>query len=177
MWRFTLADARRMQDRDQDFESFYLGAIEKNPDDVQLYLDHGQYLEQRLGNCELELDESTHSRMLAAMQTSYETALSLEPGNPEANLALAQVYLLPGFNWEDGLGYHQKAWQLLPGSSFVAEQAVNYAIAGSRYDDAEQLITWLARPFHVWGEHFWITQLRQKLDAARQGRTIERCDA
>ncbi len=176
-----LADSRRMafsgEGAEPDVESSYLKAIDLEPSDPQLFLDHGQYLDTELKSCERQYSVEERQRMATDMRASFEKALALAPNRPEVNLSYAQIFLMDGEQWQEGSSYQQRAFDALPADSFVMEQTIYYAIAAGRYADARALIVRLARPMHFWGIPGWIADLSHKVDAAEQGIAFEPCAA
>ncbi len=172
-----LADAFRMQEIAVELPLRYQRAIDLEPDNPSLQLDYGQYIEAELLRCDVDFTDEQRSVMTSAMLAYFERALALAPDDAEANLSVAQVYLFPEQDWRAGLSFQQRGLALLPADTFVAEQAVNYAIAAENFDEAQALIDKLARPIHLWGEPYWITQLSNKLNAKRRGREYDACSA
>ena len=113
--------------------------------------------------------------MLADIRHQFERTVVLVPDNPEANLAMAQLYLLEGQNWQAGLDYQRRAFALLPADTFIMEQAIKYSIAADDYDEAERLITKMAQPIHFWGEPGIVTDLRKRLLSKRRNEPYEAC--
>jgi hypothetical protein len=89
---------------------------------------------------------------------------------------MGEYYLLQGNDWEQGVSYQQRAFELLPADGFIMEQAVRYAIAADQFDEAARLITELAQPIHFFGEPGWVTQLRERLLRKRRGEAYGVCD-
>jgi Tfp pilus assembly protein PilF len=170
-----LADARRMQEIDTDLHSLYKQAISVEPDNAILWLDYGQFIESLLTSCDLSLPEQEQGQLQESMEANFWSAVQRFPDLPEANLSIAQIYLLPGADWQKGVSYHQKAWSALPADSFIAEQAARYAIAGGDFIAAKVIIDRLARPMHLWGEHHWVRELNERLEAARRNRSYNSC--
>jgi len=169
-----LADARRMQEIDTDLHALYQQAISVEPDNAILLLDYGQFIESLLSSCDL-LSDQKQSELQETMEAHFRNAVQRLPDLPEANLSIAQIYLLPGADWQQGFSYHQKAWSSLPADSFIAEQAARYAIAGGDFTAAKVLIDRLGRPMHLWGELHWVRELNDRLEAARRNRSYNSC--
>jgi Tfp pilus assembly protein PilF len=173
-----LADARRMQEKTEtDFHALYKQAISIEPEDAILLLDYGQYIESVLNSCDLKLPGQEQKDLQESMETHFRNAAQRLPELPEANLSVAQIYLMPGVDWQQGLSYHQKAWSALPADSFIAEQTVRYAISAEDFALAQVIIDRLARPMHLWGEPHWVRELNERLDAARRNRSYNSCGA
>jgi len=170
-----LADARRMQEVDADLHLLYQQGIDVEPENAILLLDYGQFIESLLNSCNLPLPQQELDELRATMDGHFGNAVKKLPDLPEANLSMAQIYLLPDADWQQGLSYHQRAWQTLPADSFVAEQAVRYAIAGGDFSFAQLIIDRLARPIHLWGELQWVRELNERLEAARRNRSYNSC--
>lgn len=180
-----LADAVRMQDFDglkpvsntgaTDLRSLYLRALATQESDPQLLLDYGQYLDTELGECERGYSEAERREMQDAMRNAFTTVLSRQPDSAEVNLSYARLFLLPGQNWQEGEAYQRKAFATLPADTYVMEQAIDYAIAAGRFEEARGYIARLARPMHFWGVPEWVTDLNTKLDSAEQGLIFEPC--
>jgi len=176
------ADAQRMQEREEgepapDVEPLYLQAQSVQSDDYQLYLDYGQYLDTELKDCEAAYTSAQRSRMQQLMQEQFSRALELNPDVAEVTLSYAQLFTLPGADWQQGLPWHQQSLAKLAADSFVLEQAIDYAILGGRLDDARRTVTRMARPMHFWGAHPWITALNNKVRAAERGEAYDACAA
>ncbi len=158
-----------------DFEALYAKAVELFPEDYQLHLDFGQYYDATLEDCDRPLLPEERARMVAAMDQHFTQALALNSAPAEVNLSYAQIFLQEGKSWEEGVPYQQKAFSLLPSDGFVIEQQIDYAIAQGDFELAESLIARMARPMHFLGDAPWIAQLREKLRAARRGRSFDPC--
>lgn len=176
------ADAQRMQEREEgeaapEVEALYLQAQGVQGDDFQLYLDYGQYLDTELKDCEAGYAPDERDRMQQLMREQFTRALELKPDSAEVQLSYAQLFTLPGSDWQQGLPHHQQALEKLAADSFVLEQAIDYAILEGRFEDAGRVIARMARPMHLWGEHPWITALKGKLGAAERGETWDACAA
>ena len=174
------ADARRMRERGEgeaapDVEPLYLQAQAVQGDDYQLFLDYGQYLDTELKDCEAGYSPPERERMQQLMHEQFTRALALNPDSPEVQLSYAQLFTLPGADWQQGLPYHQQALASLAADSFVQEQAIDYAILAQRFDDAARVVARMARPMHFWGAHPWITALNNKVQAAQRGEAYDAC--
>ncbi len=182
-----LADAIRMQVFEgaesapdllaTDLRSLYLRALATQENDSQLFLDYGQYLDTELSECERSYTEAERREMEEAMRDAFSTGLSQQPDSAEVNLSYARLFLLPGKNWQEGESHQRKAFATLPADTYVMEQAIDYAIAAGRFEEARGYVTRLARPMHFWGVPEWVTDLRTKLDSAEQGLLFEPCAA
>lgn len=159
----------------EDLESLYERAIATSPQDYQLYLDFGQFYDASLGDCQHPLEAGERQRMEDEMARRFGEALALNPEPAEVNLSFAQLFLLEGKDWQGGLVYQDKAFALLPSDTFVLEQQIEYAIAARDFERAEALIARMARPMHFLGDAPWITELRERLRAARRGRAFDPC--
>jgi len=174
------ADALRMREYEEGevapgVAPLYLQAQDIQPDDYQLYLDYGQYLDTELKDCDADYAPAQREQMQRLMQEQFTRALSLQPESPEVQLSYAQLFSLPGADWQQGLPYQQRALNSLGADSFVLEQAVDYAILAGRLADARRLVERMARPMHFWGEHPWIAALNGKLQAAERGQRWDAC--
>jgi hypothetical protein len=101
------ADARRMRERGEgeaapDVEPLYLQAQAVQGDDYQLYLDYGQYLDTELKDCEAGYSPPERERMQQLMHEQFTRALALNPDSPEVQLSYAQLFTLPGADWQQG---------------------------------------------------------------------------
>jgi tetratricopeptide (TPR) repeat protein len=173
-----LGDALRMQEldgMDQTVSSYFDRALALAPENALIQLDHGEYWESELLDCEKVWPAAQRRQILADMQSRFTQALALAPDSPEANLAMAQLYLFSEMDWQQGVSYQQRAFALLPAETFVMEQAVRYAIAADKYDEAERLIEELAQPIHFWGEQQWVTALRERLLKKRRNEPYDAC--
>lgn len=173
-----LGDALRMQDIEgmgQTIARYFIDAAELAPLDVNILLDQGEYWEAELLECEKAWPTGQRDLIMAQLYKFFARALQLAPQNPEANLAMGQYFLLDG-DWQQGLAYQQKAFELLPADAFITEQAVKYAIYAEQYEEAERLINELAQPIHYYGEAGWVTELRQRLLKKRRGEPYSQCD-
>jgi len=174
------ADALRMGmgeegDVAPEVEPLYQQAQTAQPDDYQLYLDYGQFLDTELKDCDASYSPPQREQMLQLMREQFARALALNPESPEVQLSYAQLYSLPGADWRQGVPYHERALSRLAADSFVLEQAVDYAILADRLADARRLVERMARPMHFWGEHPWISALNGKLQAAERGQRWDAC--
>ena len=109
------------------------------------------------------------------MRDAFTTVLSRQPESPEVNLSYARLFLLPGQRWQEGEAYQRKAFEKLPADTYVMEQAIDYAIAAGRFEEAEGYIARLARPLHFWGVPGWVVDLRAKLAIAASGGVFDPC--
>ena len=161
-----LGDALRFQavtDRDQEIANYFDQALALAPDDPAILLDHGEYWEAELTDCDKIYSAGERLVIIDRIRQSLRQALVAAPDSAEANLAMGQVYLLPEQSWRDGLTYQQQAFTLLPADSFVMEQAARYAIAAGAFAEAEMLIAKLAQPFHAFGVPDYVNALRRRL--------------
>lgn len=173
-----LGDALRMQELagiDQLVSGYFDRAVSLSPDDATIQLDHGEYWESELLDCAKVWPAAQRSEILDGMQVRYTRALELNPESPEANLAMAQVFLFPEMDWQQGRPFQRRAFALLPADTFIMEQAARYAIAADDYDEAERLIDELAQPIHFWGEQEWVTALRERLLRKRRNEPYDEC--
>lgn len=176
------ADAQRLrlrgpEEADPDIVPLYLQAVAMEESDPQLYLDYGQYLDTELDDCARGYSAQERQRMQEEMRTYFGRALTLAPESPEVNLSYAQIFLQEGEDWQQGLSYQSKAFAAMPADTFIMEQAIEYAIAAARYDEARMLIARLARPLHFWGTPTWIADLSNRLQAAERGQMFDACAA
>ena len=172
-------DALRMGEAevmDQRIARYFIEAAELAPQDTDILLDYGEYWEAELADCEKVRPAAERRRITADIYEYFSRAIQISPQSPEANLAMAQYYLLPGNDWEQGVSYQQRAFELLPADTFILEQAVRYAIAADQFDEAELLIAELAQPIHFFGEPGWVTDLRERLLRKRRGEPYDVCD-
>lgn len=174
------ADALRMGagegiDLTPEVEPLYLQAQSVQPDDYQLYLDYGQFLDTELKDCDASYSPPQREQMQRLMHEQFARALELKPESPEVQLSYAQLFSLPGADWRQGLPHHEKAMSRLAADSFVLEQAVDYSILEDRLADARRIVERMARPMHFWGEHPWIGALNGKLRAAERGQPWGAC--
>ncbi len=109
------------------------------------------------------------------MRSAFTTALSRQPDSAEVNLSYARLFLLPGQDWQDGEPHQRRAFATLPADTYVMEQAIDYAIAAGRFDEARGYITRLARPMHFWGVPDWVADLSTKLNSVEQGLIFDPC--
>ncbi|MES3008324.1 MAG: hypothetical protein V4751_11200 [Pseudomonadota bacterium] len=158
-----------------DLRSYYLRALATQDSDPQLLLDYGQYLDTELADCERTFTAVERQEMEEAMRTAFTMVRSREPESPEVNLSYARLFLLPGQRWQDGEAYQRKAFERLPADTHVMEQAIDYAIAAGRFEEAESYIARLARPLHFWGVFEWVSDLRAKLQTASTGGVFDPC--
>lgn len=175
-----VGDAIRMQElegADQDVARYFELALALAPNDPNILLDFGEYWETELADCEKVWPPVQQNQIVADMRQSFLRALELQPDNPEANLAMGQLYLLPGLDWQSGEVYQRRAFELLPADTFILEQSAKYAIAAGNYAEAELLINELAQPIHNWGEPEWVTDLRTRLLSKRNGESYDACEA
>lgn len=171
-------DALRMSEvegMDQRIARYFVQAAELAPGDANILLDYGEYWEAELEDCEKQWPDAQRESIAGDVLTYFERAMALNPESPEANLAMGEYYLLPGKDWRQGVAYQQRAFELLPADTFIMEQAVRYAIAGERFDEAERLIGELAEPIHYFGEPTWVSDLRERLLRKRRGEIYDAC--
>lgn len=173
-----IADALRMQepeDGEIELRELYRQALAQDGDNPETLLDLGEYWESVISDCDRNLTAAEISSIKLDMQAYFSRALAANPENAEANLAMAQYYLLAGESVVSGIGNQRKAMALLPADTFVMEQAVRYAIEEQRYDEARRLIVELSQPLHLWGEPDWVGELRKRLNAREAGRPYDEC--
>ena len=172
------ADAVRMQaypELRDDLAPRYLAAIELAPENVDVLLDYGEYLEVIINDCSVDLTAARKQQLRDTIRDYFGRALALAPENAEANLAMGQLYLLEGEDFNLGLPYQRKALSLLPAEGFIMEQAVRYNIELGEFDEALRLINELSEPLHFFGEPGWVTDLRARLDSRRGGQVYDAC--
>jgi len=173
-----LGDALRMQEldgMDQQITRYFEQALALAPEDPNIQLDYGEYWETELLDCDNDWPPAQRSRILNDMQQQFSRAVAQVPASPEANLAMGQLHLIPEMDWQPGLEYQRKAFELLPADTFILEQSVKYAIAAGDFAEAERLINELAQPIHFWGEPGWVTDLRERLLSKRNNSTYDAC--
>jgi tetratricopeptide (TPR) repeat protein len=173
-----LGDALRFQDmpgRDQEISALFEEALTMAPDELSIVLDYGEYWEAELADCDKTWSPARRGQILTTIEASFRKALELDPDNPEVNLAMGQLFMLKGEDWQAGRAYQERAFALLPAETFIMEQSAKYAIAARDYPRAEQLIEELAQPIHFFGEPGYVTNLRERLLARRQGESYDSC--
>lgn len=174
-----IGDALRMSEvdgMDQRIARYFIEAAELAPQDIDIMLDYGEYWESELKGCENVWPSGERTLITADVYEYFNRASEQGPQSPEANLAMAEYYLLPGNDWQQGVSYQQRAFELLPADTFIMEQAVRYAIAADQFEEAERLITKLAQPIHFFGEPSWVTDLRERLLRKRRDEPYEACE-
>ncbi len=160
---------------DQRIARYFIEAVELAPANPTILLDYGEYWEAELEDCENQWPAAERGRITADILEHFSRAIAITPNSPEANLAMGEYYLLEGNDWQQGLSYQQRAFELLPADTFILEQAVRYAIAAEQFEEAELLIAELAQPIHLFGEPAWVTDLRERLLRKRRGEAYDRC--
>ena len=173
-----LGDSLRFQDEgesDRQIAGYYDHALALEPDNPDILLDFGEYWEYELEDCGNEWAPARAAERLAAAGEAFERVIAMLPDNPEANLAMGELHLFPGRDWNHGAPYQQRAFELLPADTFIMEQAVKYAIEAGDFEEAERLIAELAQPLHFWGEPDWVGELRLRLLAKRRGAEYDHC--
>ena len=173
-----LGDALRFQESgisDQEVAAHFQAALESAPAEVNIVLDYGEYWEAELMDCEKQYPPAERQYLLGEIETSFGKAKELDPDSPEVYLALGQLALMPERDWQSGLEFQQRAFELLPGDSFIMEQAARYAIEARDYERASLLIEKLAIPIHSFGEPSYVTDLRERLLRKRRNEVYERC--
>jgi len=174
-----VGDALRMgelEGMDQRIARYFIEAAELAPQDPTILLDYGEYWESELEDCENVWPSGERRLITTDVYEYFNRAVEISPNSPEANLAMGEYYLLQGNDWEQGVSFQQRAFELLPADTFIVEQAVRYAIAADQFEEAERLITELAQPIHFFGEPGWVTQLRERLLRKRRGEAYDVCD-
>ncbi len=178
------ADAVRMHDMQNEalelvdeptIVQLYEQAIERSPQDHQVYLDFGQYYDSKRNNCEPMPSADERLFYESQMQEYFQQALALNPESAEVNLSAAQIYLFDQQNWLTGVPLQEKAFALLASDTFVQEQAVEYALRAEDFDHAQTIIARMARPMHFYGAPDWVAELRLKLRAAQRGESFDAC--
>ena len=173
-----LGDALRFQESspaDQTIAAYFEQAIALGPNQPDILMDYGEYWESELNDCDKSWPASQRTDIVAGIRLHFEKAIALAAENPEANLAMGQLYLLAGENWIGGRDYQRKAFALLPADTFIMEQAIKYAIAADDYDEAQRLINEMAQPIHFWGEPSYVSDLRVSLMRKRRGEVYDAC--
>lgn len=173
-----LGDALRYQSlegRDQEIARYFEMALDLAPDNLDIMLDYGEYWESELESCDKSYPVGQREVMLVAMKTQFENAVASYPNSAEANLAMAEFYLLKGQDWRQGREYQSRAFNLLPADGFIMEQTIKYEIAEEDFDEAERLIAELAQPLHFFGEAEYVTNLRESLLKKRRGESYDVC--
>ena len=173
-----VADALRMQERDDavyEMREFYDAAEARGADDVEILLDLGEYWETVVRDCDSNLTAGDRHAIKADILDYFSRALAMAPDNPEANLAMAQYYLLDDEDFTRGISSQRKAVATLPADGFIMEQAVVYAIQEQNYDEALRLINELSQPLHLYGEPEWVSALRTRMAQHQQGQSYDAC--
>ena len=175
-----LGDSLRYQDEaeresDRQIAGYFEHALALEPNNPDILLDYGEYWEAELEDCENEWAPALAEERLAAALRAFARVVAMHPDNPEANLAMGEIFLFEGHDWRDGVDYQRRAFELLPADTFIMEQAVKYAIEAERFNEAERLIDELAQPLHLWGEPDWVSDLRLRLLNKRRGTDYDVC--
>ena len=173
-----LGDVLRFQEltgRDQEIARYFQIALDIAPDDVNIVLDYGEYWEAELIDCAKTYPPARRQYLADEIERNFNYALQLAPANPEVHLALGQLALLPERDWQAGQEHQRRAFDLLPGDSFILEQAARYAIEAAQYERAEMLITEMAQPLHSFGEPGYVSDLRARLHSHRRDEDYDRC--
>ena len=173
-----LGDALRFQESspaDQTIAAYFEQAIALGPNQPDILMDYGEYWESELNDCDKSWPARQRADIVAGIRLHFEKAIAMAAENPEANLAMGQLYLLAGENWVSGRDYQRKAFALLPADTFIMEQAIKYAIAADEYDEAQRLINEMAQPIHFWGEPSYVSDLRVSLMRKRRGEVYDAC--
>ena len=173
-----LGDALRFQESspaDQTIAAYFEQAIALGPNQPDILMDYGEYWESELNDCDKSWPARQRADIVAGIRLHFEKAVAMAAENPEANLAMGQLYLLAGENWIGGRDYQRKAFALLPADTFIMEQAIKYAIAADDYDEAQRLINEMAQPIHFWGEPSYVSDLRVSLMRKRRGEVYDAC--
>jgi tetratricopeptide (TPR) repeat protein len=177
-----LGDALRFQSLggdaptdDQTIATYFEQAIAAAPEDLHILLDYGEYWEAELSNCEKVFPENQRRLILNDIETHFSKAIALSPNSAETNLAMGQLYLFDGQDWQIGMAYQQRAFELLPADSFIMEQSIKYFIAAGEYQEAQRLIDEMAQPIHMFGEPAYVTALRKRLDSAQRNTPYDIC--
>ena len=175
-----LADALRMQEgidvSDKTLTNYYRRAISLAPENPVSFLDYGEYLETVLGDCGLVLSPALRASTQDEIEYQFHKAIELAPDSAEANLAMAQLYLLAGNDYQEGLVYQVKALELLPADTFIMEQTIKYKIESKEFKEAQRLINELSQPLHFWQEFAWVTDLRRQLTHKQKGIEYNACE-
>jgi len=174
-----VGDALRMSEIegiDQRIAKYFLDAVELSPQQPNILLDYGEYWEAALEACENVWPTAQRRQITADIYEHFNRALEIMPRSPEANLAMGEYYLLAGNDWEQGVSFQRRAFELLPADTFILEQAVRYAIAADQFEEADRLIAELAQPIHFFGEPEWVTDLRERLLRKRRGEAYDACE-
>jgi hypothetical protein len=173
-----LGDALRYQEldaSDQTIAGLFQEALDLAPEEPGILLDFGEYWEAELEDCAKTYPANERVRIIGDIKQHFLKALELSRDSPEANLAMAQIYLFPEQDWRDGRDYQRKAFELLPADTFIMEQAAKYAVAADDYEGAEGLIKELAQPIHYFGEPGYVTDLRERLLRKRRNENYDVC--
>ena len=173
-----LGDAMRFQQspvRDQEIARYFEMALEMAPDNPDILLDYGEYWESELQDCEKIYPQAQRQLLLGDIREKFLRSIELRQEGPEAQLALAEYYLLAGQDWALGKPHQEQAFGLLPADSFIMEASAKYAIESSDFDEAERLIGELSQPIHFFGEPDYVTALREHLAAKRRGESYDAC--
>ena len=173
-----LGDALRFQESppaDQIIAAYFEQAIALGPNQADILMDYGEYWESELNDCDKDWSVNQTADIVAGIRLHFEKAIAMAAENPEANLAMGELYLLAGENWINGRDYQRKAFALLPADSFIMEQAIKYAIAADEYGEAKRLINEMAQPIHFWREPSYVSDLRVSLMKKRRGEVYDAC--
>lgn len=173
-----LGDALRFQSlagRDQEIARYFELALEIAPENPDILLDYGEYWESELQDCDKIYPAAQRQYLMDEIKLTFLKAIELRQDSAEAELALAEYYLLEGQDWEHGLPYQQRAFELLPADGFIMEVSVKYAIAAQQFEEAERLIAELSQPTHFFGEPDYVTALREQLMAMKRGEVYNAC--
>lgn len=142
-----MASLREDQGRFEEARVLFDEALWSKPKSALSYLRYGRHLLRRIERRRLSEadgsaeDESANAEELVReAQVSFLTAAALEPSFAEAQVMLARVHLFEGLDAQDGLGFGDRARELLPTRADVVHTLIRLHLKLGSVDRAEGLL-------------------------------------
>jgi tetratricopeptide (TPR) repeat protein len=132
-----LASLRDGQARLEEAGVLFDDALALGPKSARSYLRYGRHLLRRI---ELEEDSGRAKQLALDAKTSFLTAGALEPSFAETLVMLAFVHLFDGLEAEEGLGFGERARELLPTRVDVVHTLIRLHLKLGSIDRATELL-------------------------------------
>ncbi len=134
-----LAGLRDDQARAEEASVLYADAFAAGPRSAGTFLRHGRHLLRRI-EANRMLEREASQRLAIEAKTSFLAAMALDPSFAETYAMLALVHLFDGLEAEDGLGFGERARELLPTRADVVHTLIRLHLKLGAIDRANRLV-------------------------------------
>ncbi|MFQ5527887.1 MAG: hypothetical protein ACE5GX_16715 [Thermoanaerobaculia bacterium] len=134
-----LASLRDEQARFEEAAVLHAQALAQGPRAARTFLRHGRHLLRRI-EIERPMGADRAGRLAVQAKTSFLAALALDPKFAEIYAMLGRVHLFEGLEAADGLGFVERAHELLPTRADVVHTQIRLHLKLGAIDRATRLL-------------------------------------